>query len=82
MIVLSVAVAALMIAGVLFWRTFGCKDEGERFMDRTRDHERARLSLAAEIVDRNRAAHIEAFEAEHGPVDSELVARFEKALDR
>jgi hypothetical protein len=80
MIVTSVAVAALMVAGVLFL-TFGCKNERKRFMDNARDNEQARHRLAVEIVDHNRVAHIEAFEAEHGPVDPELVARFEKALD-
>jgi hypothetical protein len=80
MIIVSIVVAALIVAGVLWYRTFGCEGGRKRFMDRARGHERARLR--SEIVDRNRAAHIKEFEAEHGSVDPELVARYGKALDR
>jgi hypothetical protein len=46
------------------------------------EHGAGHDKLAQETVDRNRAAHVEAFEADHGPVDPEQVARFEEALDR
>jgi hypothetical protein len=39
-------------------------------------------ALARELVDRNRAAYVASFEADHGPLDPGLVASFEDVLDR
>jgi hypothetical protein len=78
----SVAVIAIIVTSVLFYRALGCKDARKRFMNRVLDHERLRLRSTTEVVDRNRAAHIAAFEAEHGPVDQQLTAYFEEALGR
>jgi hypothetical protein len=39
-------------------------------------------ALAHELVDQNRAAYVESFEKEHGPIDAELNARLEALFSR
>ncbi len=40
------------------------------------------IALARWLVDRNLAAYVESFEADHGPLDPVVVARIEAALNR
>ena len=39
-------------------------------------------ALARELVDQNRAAYVESFEKDHGPIDAELNARLEALFSR
>jgi hypothetical protein len=39
-------------------------------------------ALARELVDQNRAAYVESFEQEQGPLDPQVTARFEALFER